>query len=141
MSEKYTNSNYKNLILHPPKNRKAGGRKKGSLSLTTVLRRLLDKKFNWRDPFTGQFEDKKVIEWLNVALVKKAMNGSERALELIYDRIDGKVLNKIDVEMTESLSVQVIKDKIRKKMEADKARNEAEDAEEVKSNPKDVTTK
>ena len=134
MEKEYANKGHKNIILHPPKNRRAGGRPKGRISLTTVLKKLLNKEFQWRDPLSGEEEKKKLSQWLNVALVHKALKGSERALELIYERIDGKVLNNVAVEMTESLSVQVIKAKIRKQMEA-------EDAEEVKSNPTDVTTK
>lgn len=76
-----------------------GGRPKGSVSLTTVLKKVLDKRFDLKNPLTQKKEKHNVKEWLNIALIARAMKGNVPALQMIYDRIEGKVAQQIDANL------------------------------------------
>lgn len=89
------------------------GLKKGTKQLTTILQKLVDRKIKVRDPFV---KSKKKIEMtvgeaLNFNLLALGLKGNIKALTLIYDRIEGKAINQM--EISGSLSVEIIKDKIR----------------------------
>ena len=87
--------NSKNLTPFKKGHKYCGGSKKGSVSLTTTLRKILDSDFTIKNPFTHKKEAKKASEWINLALIAKAMKGSVSALNLIYDRVDGKVAQQL----------------------------------------------
>ena len=87
--------NSKNLKPFKPGHKWYGGTRKGQISLTTTLRKILDSDFTIKNPFTHQKEAKKASEWINLALIAKAMKGSVSALNLIYDRVDGKVAQQL----------------------------------------------
>jgi len=71
------------------------GKPKGTLSMTTLLRAALDKKFKRKNPFTGKMENLPFCEWVNVGLLAKAMKGDVKAVTHIYERIDGKVAQQL----------------------------------------------
>lgn len=73
------------------------GKPKGTLSMTTLLRAALDKKFKNKNPFTKKIETKTFSEWVNVGLMAKAMKGDIRAVEHVYERMDGKVATDINL--------------------------------------------
>lgn len=65
-----------------------GGRPKGK-SLTAVLRELLNQ--------IPQGDNKELKEAVVKALIGKALTGDTRALDIIFDRTDGKVSLPLDV--------------------------------------------
>lgn len=85
--------NSKNLVPMKKGHKPMGGRPKGSISLTTTLKKILDRSLTVPNPLTGkkEFETKTIREWLNLALIAKAMRGHVPALQMIYERIEGKV--------------------------------------------------
>ena len=89
---------------HPP----CGGRPKGSKNLTTILRKLLTKKFDYKNSISGEDENKTVSEWINIALIAKAMEGNINAINTIFERIDGKVANELTADL--SLNVHELSD-------------------------------
>lgn len=65
-----------------------GGRRKGAVSLTTLLRGLLEEI----DPETGKPYGQTLMD----ALVKQAAKGNVRAIELALERIDGPAQVQLD---------------------------------------------
>lgn len=98
---------------------KHGGRPAGRKSLTTILQNLLDKKFTHKNPFNNnKKESKELGEWLNIILVAKALNkdGDLRAIQEIWDRIEGRAKQSIEMSGLDGKAIEVkneIKEKIR----------------------------
>lgn len=98
---------------------KNGGRPKGRKSLTTILQNLLDKKFIHKNPFNDNKEESKELgEWLNIMLVAKALSkdGDLRAIQEIWDRIEGKAKQSIEMSGLDGEAITIkneIKEKIR----------------------------
>lgn len=74
---------------------KIGGCKKGSINMSTQLRRLLKAKHTKINKTTGEEETKPLYKWANIALINQILKGNMRAIELLYDRIDGKVATEL----------------------------------------------
>jgi len=89
---------------HPP----CGGRPKGSKSLTTVLRGLINKEQEYVNAISGKNETKTVKEWINIALIAKAMAGNLNAINTIFERVDGKVADELTADL--KVNVQELSD-------------------------------
>ena len=81
----------KGQVLNP------GGRPKGK-SLTAVLRELLNQ--------IPQGDNKELKEAVVKALIKKALTGDTKALDIIFDRTDGKV--SLPLEVTEIQKIEYV---------------------------------
>jgi hypothetical protein len=79
------------------KGNKGGGRKKGSVSLVYVLKKLLKKEIDIKDPFTKAQSKAQLREAVALALVTKALKGDVSAIKEIIERVDGKVLQKTEI--------------------------------------------
>jgi hypothetical protein len=79
------------------KGNKGGGRKKGSVSLVYVLKKLLKKEIDIKDPFTKAASKAQLREAVALALVTKALKGDVSAIKEIIERVDGKVLQKTEI--------------------------------------------
>jgi len=66
------------------------GRKKGQVSMTTILRKILNKEMEFNDPFGGKTVKRSIYEIINLQLIAKAITGDIDAIKLVYNRIDGK---------------------------------------------------
>lgn len=86
--------------------KKVGGRKKGTLNQTTLLKKLIYENFKHQNPLTKKTENKKIVEWVNIAWIVKAMKGDMRAIESLIDRMDGKVPNKVEGKMGVELTIE-----------------------------------
>lgn len=73
------------------------GRPKGSLSLTTLLRRALQSKRICGEPTP---DDRPVAEWLVEAMIRQAIRGNPGYMKEIMDRIDGKVVDPVKDEIS-----------------------------------------
>ena len=85
LEEKRTNREISNAnlkVIQPGQVLNPGGRPKGT-SLTAVLRELLNQ--------IPKGDNKELKEAVVKALIKKALTGDTRALDIIFDRTDGKV--------------------------------------------------
>ena len=81
------------------------GRKKGS-SPTDWLRRLSHTKINFQNPLTGKVEKGEVALVTAIQLVLKAtQDGDLGAMKEIFDRLDGKVVQKLLNEMSGELKL------------------------------------
>lgn len=79
------------------KGNKLGGRKKGSVSLVSLLQKALDRKISLSDPMNGgQKTTQEVSEWIVTALLTKCVKGDVTAIKEVLERIDGKVLQKTE---------------------------------------------
>ncbi len=90
--------NEQNLI--PFKKGQSGnpkGRPKGAKSMTTRLKRILNRKIKYQNPITEVEEEDKIINHLVDVLISKALSGEDKALLEILNRIDGKVKEEIEV--------------------------------------------
>lgn len=69
------------------------GRPKGK-SLTTLLRDLLERKINVKDPISGRTNKKTIRDHIGLQLAAKAAKGDLKAIETVFDRLDGKAIQR-----------------------------------------------
>ena len=67
------------------------GRPKGSVSITTRIKKLLEMELDVKDPVTTKPCKKTVSEIIGLKLAKEAMTGNIKAIKIILDRVEGKV--------------------------------------------------
>lgn len=99
----------KNLVPFEKGHEKLGGRKKGTLNMTTRLRNYLETSLTRMNLGTHKAEKKKVGDWIILALTYQAMKGNVPAIGEIFDRIDGKVPNKVEGKMDMDLTIDELK--------------------------------
>lgn len=87
-----------------------GGRPKG-LSITAIIRKELEKKVKGADERTYK-------QLFAQSLIRHAISGHSMAISQILDRVDGKVKEKIEAEVTNKLSIELLK-QIRKDAKID----------------------
>lgn len=73
------------------------GRPKGSRNISTILKEILDYEISARDPISGEKITVPISTIVNARLVRKAMDGDNKAIREIYDRIEGRPKQKLDV--------------------------------------------
>ena len=78
-------------------NKIKGGRPKGSVSVITELRRLLDKSIMYEDPETHKQIKGKIAHVIALRLVLNALQGDFNAIKDIMDRIGGKAVEKREI--------------------------------------------
>lgn len=86
---------------HQPKNR---GRKKGSKSMTTILKKYL------KGTLDG--DDLPARDRVALEMIKKAIDGDVQAMKYIFDRIDGKPKETVDQNIKGDLFTGPIEIKI-----------------------------
>jgi hypothetical protein len=79
------------------------GRPKKNEEMRTALRAALAIK----DPATGLTDRKAVVQ----ALLKEAKRGNVDAIKHVFDRIDGRVKDQLDVEHTGEVTIRVVRDR------------------------------
>jgi hypothetical protein len=101
-----------NLIpLKPGQSLPGAGRKKGSLGMTTILRKMLEEKVD--DPDTGkritrkELVVKKLLQIGQGDSYKAKESDVLKALEMIFDRTEGKALQEVKIQ-DERLADQII---------------------------------
>lgn len=67
-----------------------GGRPKGK-SMTTILRNVLERSMQTKDPISNKEGKKKIKEIVVLALIQKSIRGDMKAIQEVLDRFDGKV--------------------------------------------------
>ena len=80
------------------------GRPKGSPNLSTVLKAMLEEKIDVRMD-DGKIEKKRFMDVVIRKLIKKASDGDVRAIQEIFDRIDGK--SKQPIEQLSDVTVTI----------------------------------
>jgi len=65
------------------------GRKKGSVCMTDLLRKYLEKKIDFKDPITKREIKKKFKDIIILRLMANAISGNQRAIDEVLNRIDG----------------------------------------------------
>lgn len=92
-------ANEKNIEPHkfqPGESGNPAGRPKGSRNLSTILKEMLEEEITV-DLGDGKKAKKAFKEVIIRKLIKKAADGSEKAIATIFDRVDGKAQQFIDV--------------------------------------------
>lgn len=69
------------------------GRPKNLANLSTTLKRLIDNEIDLKNPLTYIKERRTVGEWINLALIAKAIKGNVPAIQQVYDRVEGRINN------------------------------------------------
>lgn len=72
------------------------GRKPGVPNAATRLAKLFAIVQKMKDPFTGQEKEFTIAEMLDMAVLKKALNGDMIAYKELMDRTEGKAKQTID---------------------------------------------
>jgi DNA primase large subunit len=88
--------NKQNLIpYNPGTSGNLAGRPKGAKSLSTILRSYLDKEIDFNDPFTQEKIRQDIGSVIALQLIYRAVKfGDIRAIAEIFDRSEGKALQK-----------------------------------------------
>ncbi len=73
------------------------GKIKGTKNLSTQLKEILDLEIEGIDTISGETISAPVRYFLNNRLLRNALNGDNRALQEIYDRLEGKPKQKLDI--------------------------------------------
>lgn len=73
------------------------GRPQGSRNISSILKELLEIELETEDPISGEKISVPVSTIINARLVRKAMDGDNKAIREIYDRIEGRPKQKLDV--------------------------------------------
>ena len=76
--------------MKPGETRNPNGRPVGSLSMTTILKNLMNKKMD--------LVNDKPVNLINLKLIQKAMKGDVKAIEMIWDRLEGKPQQSVKME-------------------------------------------
>lgn len=71
------------------------GRPKGARSLSTILREMLEEEIE--ENVDGKKERKQFQDVIVRKLLKKANDGDLRAIQEIFDRVEGRAQSKVDV--------------------------------------------
>ncbi len=93
-----------NLKSFQPGHKPTGHKPKGYVSLTTTLKKLIDRKMQLKNPLNKELEKKTVKEWVNIALIARALKGNIPAINQIYERVEGKVAQKLTGDLNLNLS-------------------------------------
>lgn len=73
------------------------GKLKGTKNLSTQLKEILEIDITSEDPISGEKISAPLRLFLNNRLIRNALNGDHRALQEIYDRLEGKPKQKLDI--------------------------------------------
>ena len=73
------------------------GRPKGSRNITSQLKEMLDLEIQGKDPVSGEDIIAPAATFINARMIKNALNGDQKAIREIYDRIEGRPKQKLDV--------------------------------------------
>ncbi len=73
------------------------GKRKGSKHLSTILRELLQVKIKAEDFIKGRCIKQPIGKIIILELIKRAMEGDLKAIGMILDRLEGKVVQKTEI--------------------------------------------
>jgi len=73
------------------------GKPKGTPNTSTRLRRLLDITQNLSNPITKELEGFTVLEQIDMKLIMKAREGDLNSIKEVYDRMEGKPQQSVDM--------------------------------------------
>lgn len=90
-------ANEQNLRMFEKGNPGGPGRPKGSKSLSTILRTLLESEIPMKDPKTGEIVQKTGAEALGLSIFRTAMKGNVNAWREVADRTEGKAVQKMEL--------------------------------------------
>lgn len=114
----YNPKSAENLVpFEPGKVTNPKGRGKGKKNLSTILKRFIEASNTRKNPTTGKKIKKTAGEWVCLNLIAKAMAGDTRAIKLIFDRLEGKVAENLNVKVDDSSSMEAIKAKMYERRE------------------------
>jgi len=100
-------ANIDNLIPFKKGRQKTGGRKKGSVNISKVLERALKAKLTLpnRD---GETETKTGLEWVMTGFLERGIfKGDPKVMALIFDRLEGKVSQPLEVDSDVSIEREI----------------------------------
>jgi hypothetical protein len=79
--------------------RNINGRGKGHLNRATVARKWLDVITKTKNPATGQMEPATIEDQVMLSLIKRALKGDPRAIELVFEMKYGKAVQPMDLQV------------------------------------------
>jgi len=83
--------------FQPGKSGNPAGKPKGTPNTSTRLRRLLDITQNLSNPITEEVEGFTVLEQIDMKLIMKAREGDLNSIKEVYDRMEGKPQQSVDM--------------------------------------------
>jgi hypothetical protein len=94
--------------LEPGDKLPGAGHPKGQQNTATRMKRLFELVVIDKNPITGKNEKFTGAELLDMALFKKALKGDVNAYREIMDRVEGKVIQPMDVNTQEFTEIKLI---------------------------------
>jgi hypothetical protein len=96
----YNEKSKKNLKMFSSKNQpKKNGRPKGSLSLTSEIKKVLEG--------VDEASQKTILELLAIGATKHAMKGNAAYFKEIIERVDGKITDKTELILKNGEPVEI----------------------------------
>ena len=74
------------------------GKKPGTKSAKTILKKFLSMEKNILNPLSDEFEDMSIAEIMHLKQIASALQGDLAAYKEILDRMEGKSVNKIELD-------------------------------------------
>jgi len=74
------------------------GRPPGSKNISTILRELMELEVETTDPVTGERISAPGYLLVSKRLLRKALDGNDKSITEIFDRLEGRPAQKIDVK-------------------------------------------
>jgi hypothetical protein len=84
------------MVFQPGQSGNPEGRKPGSKNFTTLVREALKQVGEMKHPDTGQPIHIPYEEMLVKRVLQKALNGDQRMIELVWNYLDGKPMQKFE---------------------------------------------
>ena len=81
----------KETQFKPGQSGNPAGKKPGTKSITTLLKKILHVELDTTDPVTKEKCKKSISEIIGLRLASQAMSGNIKAIKIILDRVEGRV--------------------------------------------------
>lgn len=96
MARNQSPNQLKNLIYYQPGHKPVGGRPKGSKNFKDRAQKFLDLKIPHKMP-DGTITDQTLLDGAILSLVAQAHRGNVAALKELFDRVYGKIADKVEL--------------------------------------------
>jgi hypothetical protein len=93
--------------FQPGQSGNPAGYPEGRPNRGTLLRKMMAKEIDYKDPSTGQYARGTIEEAITLAMLAAASNGDVMAYKEIMDSVYGKVTDKVQVETTRKITRRI----------------------------------
>ena len=100
------------------------GRPKGTKNISKVLKECANAEISLINPITKKKAKKTCVEWVCIKLFTEGMKGNVHATKVIFERLDGKVAESMNIKINDSAQMEAIKAKMYNRKKRNEEKNE-----------------